>query len=141
MVTTVILFFSTLLLLVLFIFIKTGELRSGQIPQHITHELGDKDSWIKFHIRALQRFITHSLRRMLYEFLVWFFRGWMDFNRKLFLAFRRRYPELAYLVGDRPEIKNTKQVASSKYMRSIKDHVEKVKGTDSVEENVETKEN
>ncbi len=128
MLALIIIFFLILLATVIFLMYKTGQIRSGKLPYEKKHEFGDKDTWLKQHIKIYAKSISRILSEILFSILIWCFKNWVRLNRKLYKSIKSKFPEIGYILGDKPKLKNPNESTPlSSYIADIKEHQQNIR--------------
>jgi len=123
MLTLVIIFSITLVAILFFLMYKTGEIRRGNLSHEKSHEFGDKDKWLRHHTKKYARFISVLLSKILFSILLWCFKKWVELNRNLYKSIKKRFPEVGYILGEKPNLKDTRESSpTSSYIADIKEH-------------------
>ncbi|MBP6854825.1 MAG: hypothetical protein KBD26_02700 [Candidatus Pacebacteria bacterium] len=128
MIALVIIFFVLLVTSLVFLMYKTGQIRNGALPMEKKHEFGDKDGWLKQRTKKYIKITSIVISDILFSILVWFFKNWVRINRKLYRSIKRRFPEVAYVLGEKPKIQNINDtVPASSFIANIREHRETIK--------------
>jgi hypothetical protein len=128
MIALIIIFSGTLLILVLLICLKAGQIRTNQIATGKTNEFGDKDSWVKSYVFSFKMKILLASKRLAYQLLIKAIQYWIRSNRAVYKLVKRRFPQLGYLLGERPVIRPTANTEpASPFIAHIKEHQELIR--------------
>lgn len=128
MILLVIIFFILLVTCLVFLMYKTGQIRNGALPMEKRHEFGDKDNWLKNRTKKYIKITSIIISDILFSILVWCFKNWVKLNRSLYKSIKRRFPEVAYVLGEKPKIQNINDTApASSFIADIREHRETIK--------------
>lgn len=130
MILLVIIFFVLLAACLVFLMYKTGQIRNGALPMEKRHEFGDKDSWLKQRTKRYIKITSIIVSDILFSILVWCFKNWVKLNRNLYKTIKKKFPEVAYVLGEKPKIQNINDTApASSFIADIREHRETIKTT------------
>ncbi len=116
----IIIFVALLLGNIIFILYKTTQVREYRAHVLRHEDYGDKDHWVLHQARTMTKHGHVIIKHHASKFVIFLAKKWIALVHKVNKYIRNRYPEIAYLIGDKAHIKQSKDVEASAFMESMK---------------------
>ena len=101
----IIIFVALLLGNIIFILYKTTQVREYRAHVLRHEDYGDKDHWVLHQARTMVKHGHVIAKGHANMFALFLAKKWLQFVQKGNTFIRTRYPEIAYLIGDKTHIK------------------------------------
>jgi hypothetical protein len=116
----IIIFVALLIGNIIFILYKTTQVREYRAHVLRHEDYGDKDHWVLHQARTMVKHGHVIAKGHASKFVLFLVKEWFVIVHKVNGFIRRKYPEIAYLIGDKTHIKQSKDVEASAFMESMK---------------------
>ncbi len=123
---------------IIFILYKTTQVREYRAHVLRHEDYGDKDHWVLHQARTMVKHGHVIAKGHVNSFALFLAKKWIQFVRKGNAFIRHKYPEIAYLIGDKTHIKHSKDVEASAFMESMK-NTKQDRGTHRIDDTLDMK--